>query len=105
MSTNIDVMVQGFGALSAPLRVSILRILAKAGPDGLASGDIARRLDAPATSISTQLSLLLAAGLLEQERVGKNVFYKTNPEGMKKLIKLLVLECAGGRLRGVKLSA
>ena len=94
----------GYGALSTDLRMSILKLLSRSGPKGLASGDIARKLDVPASSLSTQLSLLSAAGLVLQMREGRNVFYRVNFEGLRSLIKFLAHDCGAGHVEGVRIS-
>lgn len=96
---------QGYSALSTDVRLSILKLLAKAGTDGMASGEIARKLNVPANSLSQQLSVLSAAGLVTQEREGRNVFYALDPKGIRKLVKFIVLDCAAGRVKGVRIDA
>jgi len=96
---------QGYSALSTDVRLSILKLLAKTGDDGMASGEIARRLDIPANSLSQQLTVLSAAGLVMQERVGRNVFYAVDLDEIRRLIKFLALDCAGARVKGVKIDS
>jgi DNA-binding transcriptional ArsR family regulator len=96
---------QGYSALSTDIRLSVLRLLARGPADGLAAGEIARKLDIPANSLSQQLALLSAAGLVKQERDGRNVFYRIDFDGIKWLIKFLALDCAAGNVKGVKIDA
>ena len=95
--------VQGYAALSTDVRVKVLRLLARSGDDGLPSGESARKLKVPANSLSQQLFLLSAAGLVHHEREGRNVFYKINFDEIKWLIKFLAVDCAAGRLKGIKI--
>ena len=95
-------VTEGYAALSTDVRLNVLALLGKAGSDGLAAGDIARKLDIPANSLSQQLSVLSAAGLVIQEREGRNVFNKLNLDRVKELIKFLAVNCAAGRVKGVK---
>ena len=97
---DIERATQGYGALSTEVRLNVLRLLAKSGDEGLPSGEIARKLDVPANSLSQQLYLLTAAGLVEQERQGRNVFYRIDLDAIKWLIKFLVADCTAGRLTG-----
>ena len=96
--------VKGYAALSTDSRVNILRLLSKAR-DGMASGEIARQLGVPANTLSTQLFLLSTARLVEQRREGRNVIYSVNQAAIKDLIEFLVEDCAGGRVKGVRINA
>lgn len=100
---DIERATRGYAALSTDVRLSVLRLLARAGEEGLASGEIARKLDIPANSLSQQLFLLTAAGLVEQERRGRNVLYRIDLDTVKWLIKFLVADCTAGRLKGVRI--
>lgn len=102
---DLERAIQGYAALSTDVRLNVLRLLSKAGGEGLASGEIARKLDVPANSLSQQLSLLLAAGLVCQRRSGRNVFYAVDFAEIKWLIKFLVVDCANGQVKGVKINA
>lgn len=100
---DIERAIHGYSALSTEVRLKILRLLAKAGDEGVASGEIARKLEIPANSLSQQMFLLGAAGLVSQQREGRNVFYKIDLDAVKWLIKFLAMDCAAGRLKGVKI--
>ena len=100
---DLERATHGYAALSTDVRLNILRQLARAGSDGLASGEIARKLELPANSISQQLFLLAAAGLVHQEREGRNAFYKIDFDAIKWLVKFLAVDCAAGHLNGVKI--
>jgi ArsR family transcriptional regulator len=97
--------IKACSALSTDSRVNILRLLSKAGRDGLPSGEIARQLNVPANTLSTQLFLLSTARLVEQRREGRNIIYSVNFPTIKDLINFLAVDCAAGRLKGVKISA
>src|SRR5689334_20149821 len=92
-------------ALSGDLRMNVMLLLSEVGRDGLPSGDIARRLDVPANTLSTQLGLLENAGLVEKRREGRNVIYNASLPTLKKLIQFLAFDCAAGRIKGVNVSA
>jgi DNA-binding transcriptional ArsR family regulator len=93
--------ILGFAALSTDVRVGIVKLLVRAGADGLPSGEIARKLDVPANSLSQQLAVLSMAGLVRQERVGRNVIYSVELATVRRLVKYLAVDCAAGRLEGV----
>jgi ArsR family transcriptional regulator len=94
--------IRGYAALSTDSRVNILRLLSKE-KGGLASGEIARQLNVPPNTLSTQLFLLSTAQLVEQRREGRSVIYKVNQDAIKDLVSFLIDDCAGGRLKGVRI--
>eukprot|EP01030_Chromulinospumella_sphaerica_P031839 gene31839-32510_t len=50
--------IKRLSALAQDSRLAVFRLLVKAGRDGVPAGDIARSLDIPANTLSTQLALL-----------------------------------------------
>jgi ArsR family transcriptional regulator len=96
--------MQGYAALSTEVRLKTIKLLARVGEEGLPSGEIAKKLNVPANSLSQQLALLLEAGLVTQEREGRNVFYAVDFDALRKLIKYLAVDCAAGRVKGVKIN-
>lgn len=94
----------GYAALSTEVRLKTIKLLARTGDEGLPSGEIARKLNIPANSLSQQLTVLSEAGLVTQEREGRNVFYAVNLDAIRKLIKYLAVDCAAGRVKGVKIN-
>jgi DNA-binding transcriptional ArsR family regulator len=94
----------GFAALSTEVRIKAIKLLSRAGDEGLPSGEIAKTLNIPANSLSQQLTVLSEAGLVTQEREGRNVFYAINFDALRKLIKYLAVDCAAGHMKGVKIN-
>lgn len=80
-----DEAVVRLAALSAPSRLAVVRQLAAAGPEGLASGDIAKALDVAPNTISTQLLLLSNARVVKAKRAGRAVIYTLRPEAKAEL--------------------
>jgi len=90
--------INRFSALATPSRLEALKLLAQ-HEDGLASGELARRLEVPANTISTLLFLLSQADLVRSRRENRNVVYTANVDAVRELIDFLDEECAGGRCR------
>lgn len=89
--------VQALAALAQPLRLRVFRALVVAGPQGLTPGDLALQLDVANTTLSFHLKELMHAGLVEQERSGRNLIYCTAFERMNALIGFLTAHCCGGQ--------
>jgi ArsR family transcriptional regulator len=87
----------GLAALAHEGRLSVFRLLVKAGPDGLAAGEIARKLDTQPNTMSAQLLVLSNAGLTLARRQGRSIIYAADFEKMSALLQFLTRDCCGGR--------
>ena len=68
-----DAAILAFAALAQPTRLDVFRLLVEHEPDGLAAGDIARRLNVPHNTMSTHLATLTRAGLIDAERHSRSI--------------------------------
>lgn len=93
---DFDAAVTGFSALATPSRVEILRLLAKeAPPEGMKSGDIAKRLDVAQNTLSTQLMMLSHARLVKYTRNGRSMLYRLDHETLSGMADFLMKDCGG----------
>ncbi len=86
-----------FAALSQQTRLDVFRLLVKAGADGMPSGEIGERLDVRQNTMSANLTVLLNAGLVRNERHGRTILYFTDFDTMRGLLAFLMEDCCGGR--------
>lgn len=89
------------GALSALAhegRLAVFRLLVKAGPDGMPAGDIARKLQTAANTMSAQLLVLSNAKLIKARREGRSIIYAVDFEQMSSLLLFLTKDCCGGKI-------
>jgi len=84
-------------ALAHEGRLSIFRTLVQAGPDGLAAGEVARRVGIAPNTLSASLAVLSHAGLVLSRRSGRSIIYRAAYEPMADLIGYLVEDCCNGR--------
>lgn len=89
--------VKRLSALAQGSRLAVFRLLIQAGPDGLAAGDIARRLEITPNTLSTQLAILSNAGLVTGRREGRSIIYAADFGGMSELLVYLMEDCCQGR--------
>lgn len=89
--------VRRLSALSQQSRLEVFRLLVKAGPDGMAAGEIARRLDTAPNTLSAQLLLLSNAGLIRARREGRSIIYAADFDAMAGLLLFLTEDCCGGK--------
>ena len=85
------------GALAQENRLKVFRLLVQQGDDGLAAGEIARRLDVPHNTLSAQLAILNRAGLVQSRREGRSIIYAADYGGVRKLLAYLLQDCCQGR--------
>jgi len=85
-----------FGALSQPTRLDVFRLLINAGPEGMPAGDIGEALGVRQNTMSANLSVLLQAGLVRNEREGRVIRYFADMEGTRELLTFLLADCCGG---------
>jgi DNA-binding transcriptional ArsR family regulator len=88
--------IDSLGALAQETRLGIYRLLVQRGPGGLSAGVIAEKLGVPASSLSFHLHHLMRAGLIDQERQGRQLFYAANFDRMNALVGYLTENCCGG---------
>lgn len=91
-----------FSALSQSTRLQVFRLLIKAGHKGLLAGDIANQLNVRQNTMSTNLSILTQAGLLQSEREGRAIRYRADMTGVQHLLDFLLLDCCGGNAEECK---
>lgn len=89
--------VRALAALAQGSRLEVFRLLVQAGPAGLAAGDIAGRLEIPASTLSFHVRSLLQAGLVESRQDGRFIYYSASFAAMNDLIAFLGENCCGGR--------
>ena len=92
-----DEVIAALGALAQESRLDIFRMLVQKGPDAVAAGDIARKLDLPAPTLSFHLGQLKHAGLLSAHRNSRSIAYAVNFRTMNALIKYLTENCCQGQ--------
>ena len=85
--------VESLAAMAQETRLRALRLLVQAGPQGLPAGDIARRLEVPAPTLSFHLRALLHAGLVRSTRDGRSLFYAADYQRLRALVDFLGESC------------
>lgn len=85
-----------FSALSQQTRLQVLRLLVKAGTEGMHAGDIADKLGVRQNTMSTNLNILLRAGLVRNEREGRSIRYFADFDGIRGLLSFMMEDCCGG---------
>jgi len=88
--------VTALSALAHQSRLAVFRMLVQVGREGIPAGEIARRLDIPPNTLSSNLTILSNAGLIDSRREGRSVIYSARYETMAALLEYLMEDCCGG---------
>jgi DNA-binding transcriptional ArsR family regulator len=85
-----------FAALAQATRLRIVRMLVKAGPDGMAAGAIAEASDVSASNVSFHLKELEHSGLINARREARSIIYSADYKALRGLIEFLMKDCCAG---------
>lgn len=88
--------ISALSALAHSGRLEVFRLLVRAGPEGMAAGDIARATGSLANTLSANLNLLSAAGLVTSRRDGRSIIYAAGYDQMRELLAFLMEDCCAG---------
>ena len=89
--------IRRLSALAQDSRLEVFRLLVKAGPDGMAAGEIARKLEIAPNTLSAQLLILSNAGLTRARREGRSIIYGADFDATAALLLFLTEDCCGGK--------
>jgi DNA-binding transcriptional ArsR family regulator len=94
--TEMTQYTRALAALGHEARLSIFRLLVKAGDEGLRVGDIADHLNLAPSTLAHHLSTLVDAGLVLQDKQGREVFNRVDYAAMRRVVSFLTSECCVG---------
>ena len=86
-------VLKSLAALSQASRLRAFRALVVAGPPGSTPTTLARRLKVQPATLSFHLKELMNAGLVSQERDGRNLIYRADYARMSNLLGYLTENC------------
>ncbi|WOD38076.1 winged helix-turn-helix domain-containing protein [Nodosilinea sp. E11] len=90
---QLTFFLKAFLALAQETRLAAYRLLVKAGPLGLAAGEIAEALGVNPSTLSRHLAQLERAKLLRSWRVQRQVRYAIDWQGTNQLLRFLLEDC------------
>lgn len=83
-------------ALAQEHRLAAFRALVQAGPDGLCVGDLRQQLGIPGPTLTAHLNQLRAAGLVQDQREGRQIQLAADFARMNVLLAYLTENCCAG---------
>lgn len=89
-------VVRALAALAQAVRLRVFRALVVAGHEGLTPGAMAEQLAVAPNTLSFHLKELVHAGLIGQERQGRNLIYRASFATMNELLGYLTDHCCQG---------
>ena len=94
---NRSQALTGFAALSQETRLGIVRLLVRAGPQGVPAGAVAEAVGVSASNVSFHLKELERSGLIAARREARSIIYSADYDTLRGLIGFLMNDCCGGR--------
>jgi ArsR family transcriptional regulator, arsenate/arsenite/antimonite-responsive transcriptional repressor len=94
--TTTSPHARALAALGHDARLAIFRLLVKAGDEGLRVGEIGQHLELAPSTLAHHLSTLVDAGLVEQDKQGREVFNRVDYPAMRRVLDFLTSECCAG---------
>jgi len=85
--------LKALAALSQANRLQVFRILVAAGPSGSTPTSIAKQTKISPATLSFHLKELVSAGLITQQRSGRNLIYRADFRRMNDLLAYLTENC------------
>lgn len=95
MNTQNAVII--LSCLAQEARLEVFRLLVQNSPAGLAAGEVSKRLDIPASTLSFHLKELSHAGLIKSEQQGRFIYYSTDFKAVNELTSYLMENCCGNQ--------
>ncbi len=86
----------GFSALGNETRLAIFKLLVRAGDQGFATGHIGTELKIPLSTLAHHLDSLSRAGLIIQNKSGREVICTANYMVLQALTNYLTENCCEG---------
>ncbi len=86
-------VIKALAAMAQPNRLQVFRSLVVAGKQGATPGQLGESLGVPNATLSFHLKELMGAGLISQERNGRNLIYRVEFDQMNSLLAYLTNNC------------
>jgi ArsR family transcriptional regulator, arsenate/arsenite/antimonite-responsive transcriptional repressor len=89
--------ILALAALAQSTRLEVFRLLIKHEPEGLAAGEIAKKLAVPQNTMSAHLAVLSRAGLVAARRIGRSIVYRADLVRFQAVMLFMLNDCCDGR--------
>src|SRR5271168_5155009 len=93
---DIDTAARGLAELGNTTRLQIVRLLVRAGREGLAIGELQSRLGVPPSTLAFHLRGLVTAELVDQRKEGRVVRCTANQTAVNEALAFVKENCCAG---------
>ena len=90
---KLDTAALILAKIGNPTRLKIIRLLVRAGAQGLSVGSIQKKLAIPGSTLTHHISHLKNAGIIRQEREQATLICKMQFQLLEQLVTYLTEEC------------
>ncbi|MGL4381263.1 MAG: ArsR/SmtB family transcription factor [Vibrio sp.] len=90
---ELETVAKALKELGHSTRLSLYRVVIKAGYRGISVGVIQQKLGIPASTLSHHISSLASAGLIKQRREGRTLYCVAEYQCLATVINFLSNEC------------
>lgn len=90
---DLELTAKRLASLGTPIRLRMIRVLVRAGDEGVLVGELQRRLELAASTHAHHLAALVQSGLVRQERRGREVVCTAAFDALRSVGEYLVDQC------------
>ncbi|MDJ0777985.1 MAG: helix-turn-helix domain-containing protein [Gammaproteobacteria bacterium] len=90
---NLDKAANILAKIGNPTRLRIVRLLVRAGDEGLPVGALQRQLDIPGSTLTHHIGHLKSAGVIRQDRQQATLLCRMEYRVLRELVDFLTEEC------------
>ncbi len=91
---SVEVAASTFAALGSEQRLNVLRVLVRAGGEGLSIGDLGERSGVTGSTLTHHMKILAQAGLVTQQKQGRSIICAAVAfDEVRALSEFLLKEC------------
>ena len=90
---KLDTAANILAKIGNPTRLKIVRLLVRAGDDGLSVGMIQKKLDIPGSPLTHHITHLKSAGVIRQDRQQAALICRMEYDVLRDLVEYLTEEC------------
>ena len=90
---QVDEAATILAKIGNPTRLRIVRLLVRAGDEGLPVGAIQKQLDIPGSTLTHHIGHLKAAGVIRQDRQQATLICRMEYRVLQALVEFLTAEC------------
>jgi len=93
---KLEIVAARLAELGHPTRLTIFKLLVKAGNEGISVGNIQQDIGIPGSTLSHHIAKMIKVGLIKQVRESRVLYCFPEFEALDEVINYLQEECCNG---------